>query len=223
MNMLRQGIIFVLSAPSGGGKTTIYKAILQRMEGITYSISCTTRQPRADEVHGRDYFFLERRRFESMVEEGEFLEWAEVHGSLYGTRKQVVLDTIATGRDIMLDIDVQGSRQLRTIFPEAVFLFLFPPSLDVLEQRLRGRKSDSDDTIQRRLEIARLEMAEYQTYDYLIINDDVEKAISEVIAVIRAERNLISRLNDGEVNRHFFENVTSSGQVPTPQPFYREG
>lgn len=220
--MLRQGIIFVLSAPSGGGKTTIYKAILQRMNGITYSVSCTTRQPRSDEVDGRDYFFLERDRFEKMVVAGEFLEWAEVHGSLYGTRKQMVLDTVATGSDIMLDIDVQGARQLRKVFPEAVFLFLFPPSLAVLEQRLRGRKSDRDDSIQRRLEIARLEMAEYRMYDYLIINDEVENAIDEVMAVIRAERNAINRLNDHELKRHYFANNTRQTSVRSSLPSSRD-
>ncbi|MFZ5774833.1 MAG: guanylate kinase [Thermodesulfobacteriota bacterium] len=185
---MSQGTLFVISAPSGAGKTTLLKRLLDQVRNLSFSVSHTTRQPRTGEENGRDYHFVDRPTFEAMRESGDFLEWAEVHGNLYGTSRRAVADQLAQGRDVFLDIDVQGASQLRASENGAVFLFIAPPSRQILEQRLRGRGTDSEETIRLRLDNAQREMAEAPRYDYLIINDELESATEMLRSVILAQR-----------------------------------
>jgi guanylate kinase len=199
----RRGIFIVLSAPSGGGKTTIYKAVLNQLAGISYSVSYTTRTPREGEITGQDYHFVDLATFERMKASGEFIEWAEVHGAFYGTHRKTLQRTLEAGQDIILDIDVQGARLLRRKMSDGVFIFIFPPSIKVLEARLRDRKSDSDEIIHRRLEIAQREMESWPDYDYLVVNDNLDKAILEVLSIIRAERCSVMRLHPAWVETYY--------------------
>ncbi|MGV1098464.1 guanylate kinase [Thiovibrio sp. JS02] len=186
---MKKGNLFVISAPSGAGKTTILKEIFARMENLSFSVSHTTRPPRAGEQNGRDYHFVERGEFEAMRAEGAFLEWAEVHGNLYGTSRKAVNEQLEKGLDIFLDIDVQGARQLRSMEGNvAIFLFIAPPSWQELEKRLRGRGTDGEETVRLRLRNARQEMEDAALYDYLVVNDRLEEAVEMLAAVILAER-----------------------------------
>lgn len=193
------GKLFILSAPSGAGKTTLLKKVMADLPGLAFSVSHTTRLPRAGEVDGVDYHFVSRARFESMREQGIFLEWAEVHGNLYGTSRPAVLAQLATGLDVILDIDVQGAAVLRNsaVIP-AASLFISPPSLSELERRLRGRETDSEETILLRLKNARKEMQAAVDYEYLIINDRLEQAIDTLRAIVIAERSRGHRLPTGQ-------------------------
>ncbi|MDO9041835.1 MAG: guanylate kinase [Desulfocapsaceae bacterium] len=193
------GKLFILSAPSGAGKTTLLKKVMADLPGLAFSVSHTTRLPRAGEVDGVDYHFVSRARFESMREQGIFLEWAEVHGNLYGTSRPAVLAQLATGLDVILDIDVQGAAILRNsaVIP-AASLFISPPSLSELERRLRGRETDSEETILLRLKNARKEMQAAVDYEYLIINDRLEQAIDTLRAIVIAERSRGHRLPTGQ-------------------------
>jgi guanylate kinase len=190
----RRGVLLVLSGPSGVGKTTVYRQFLAQCPDVRFSVSCTTRQPRAGEVDGKDYHFLSREDFERRVGDGEFLEHAEVHGNLYGTLRSEVANDLATGGDVLLDIDVQGARLVRASTAETpladslVTVFVGPPSLPVIEQRLRSRASDSEETIQRRLRNAEGELAAWREYDYLIINDVIDVAAAELVAIRQAAR-----------------------------------
>ena len=190
----RRGILFIVSAPSGAGKTTISTGALRMIEGVEMSVSCTTRSPRAGEISGRDYRFLSREEFERRREGGEFAEWAEVHGSLYGTPRAPIESALAAGRDMLLDIDVQGAKQMKLRYPEAVAVFVLPPSEAELERRLRGRGTDSEQVIHNRLVRAKAEMAEYTSYDYLIINREVDDSVRTFAAIVTAERTRVSRL-----------------------------
>jgi guanylate kinase len=191
----RQGILFIVSAPSGAGKTTISSRALREIDGLTMSVSATTRPPRAGEVPGRDYTFLSREEFERRRDRGEFAEWAEVHGSLYGTPKSPIDAALAESRDVLLDIDVQGAKQMKSRSREAVAVFVLPPSEAELERRLRGRGTDSEEVIQRRLARAKAEMVEYANYDYLIINRDVDESVATFAAIVTAERTRVLRLS----------------------------
>lgn len=194
-HLARRGILFIVSAPSGAGKTTISMEALRRVAGVEMSVSCTTRGSRGGEVDGRDYNFLAREEFERRRTAGEFAESAEVHGFLYGTPRAPIDAAIAQGRDMLLDIDVQGSRQLKARYgSEAVSVFVLPPSEAALAERLRRRGTDSEDTIRRRLERARAEMDEYHSYDYAIVNDDVQQSVGVLVAIVTAERVRVSRL-----------------------------
>lgn len=188
MKGTRSGIFFVLSSPSGGGKTTIYKKIIEIVNDITYSVSFTTRKPRDNEIDGKDYHFIDETTFNGMRDQNQFVEWAEVHGCYYGTHKDNLQSKLSNGLDVILDIDVQGAKQLQQQMSHGVFIFIFPPSLDELEKRLRTRQSDTDASIQRRLEIARSEMLTVVDYDYLVINDDLEQAVKDIKCIIAAER-----------------------------------
>jgi guanylate kinase len=186
---MSKGNLFVISAPSGTGKTTILKEILAVVPGVVFSVSHTTRAPRTGEQDATDYFFVNRDKFITMRDENDFLEWAEVHGNMYGTSRKSVEEQLALGLDVFLDIDVQGAKQLRDLPGlEAIFLFIAPPSWDELEKRLSGRGTDSDETISLRLNNARKEMTETEHYDYLVINDVVDEAVDMLRAVILAER-----------------------------------
>jgi guanylate kinase len=179
----KRGHLYVIAAPSGAGKTSLLKALMARRPGIEFSVSCTTRNPRPGEVDGRDYHFIGRRDFERLVEAGEFIEHANVFGNLYGTRKSVVEAALAEGRDLILEIDWQGARQVRERLPEAVQIFILPPSRAELESRLRKRGSDSEDAIARRLEESTLEMSHWSDFDYVIVNRDFDRALAELNAV----------------------------------------
>lgn len=177
----------ILSAPSGGGKTTIARRLLERRPDVGYSVSCTTRAPREGEVDGRDYRFLSHEAFLAAKEAGEFAEWAEVHGNYYGTLRSEVQRVLATGRHVLMDIDVQGARQFHAAFPETVLVFVLPPSGEVLKARLAGRKSESRERLLVRLRNARAELGEIGRYHYVVVNDDLEKAVDQVSAIVDAE------------------------------------
>jgi guanylate kinase len=196
------GIVFILSAPSGAGKTTILKRVMADLPGLAFSVSHTTRSPRAGEVEGVDYHFVSRERFEAMRKQGVFLEWAEVHGNFYGTSGPALLTQLESGLDVILDIDVQGAEILRNSAVVATlataFLFIAPPSLPELERRLRGRETESDETILLRLQNARKEMQEAVNYEYLVVNDRLEQAVDTLRAIVIAERSRLHRLPTGE-------------------------
>ena len=170
----------VLSAPSGAGKTTIARALVEGEEDFSFSVSATTRQPRSYELDGQDYWFINREEFLRRVEEGGFAEWAEVHGEYYGTPKQSLVEATQKGRFVVLDIDVQGARQIRETVPEALLLFILPPSVDVLFRRLRGRGTEKEETLRRRLETALQELRAADAFDFFVINEDLDTAVREV-------------------------------------------
>jgi len=177
----------ILSAPSGGGKTSIARRLLERRDDVGYSVSCTTRAPREGEVDGRDYRFLSPDAFVAARDAGAFAEWAEVHGNFYGTLREEVERVLATGRHVLMDIDVQGARQFHAAFPDTVLIFVLPPSGEVLKARLAGRKSESRERLLVRLRNARAELGEITRYQYVVINDDLERAVDQVSAIIDAE------------------------------------
>ena len=185
---LRRGLLFIVSAASGTGKTTLVERLVQAVPGLKMSRSYTSRSARAGEHDGVDYNFITRDRFEQMAREGEFLEWADVFGHYYGTCAADTEACLASGEDVLLVIDVKGARQVRTRGIETVGVFVLPPSAAVLEQRLRGRSKDSEDQIRRRLDVASREIAEYAQYEYVVINDEVETAIERLKAIVLAER-----------------------------------
>jgi guanylate kinase len=177
----------ILSAPSGGGKTTIAKTLLSRRQDLGYSVSCTTRAPRGTEVPGRDYYFISRPEFLTKREEGEFAESAVVHGNLYGTLKSEVERVLATGRHVVMDIDVQGAVQFVRAFPQTVTIFILPPSAEVLLERLRARQTESPAQLAARLQSALQELQQVAEYEYIVVNDDLERAVSSVESIIDAE------------------------------------
>jgi guanylate kinase len=180
---MKRGHLYVIAAPSGAGKTSLLRAVMQRRPGVEFSVSCTTRKPRPGEVDGRDYHFIGRSDFERLVDAGEFVEHANVFGNLYGTRLSVVESALDEGRDLILEIDWQGAKQVRERLPEAVQIFILPPSRAELERRLRGRGSDSDEVIARRLAESALEMSHWRDFDYVIVNRDFEEAAAELEAI----------------------------------------
>ena len=203
MTVKRRGTLFVVSAPSGAGKTTLCRELRLRVPGVSYSVSVTTRAPRPGEIDGIDFEFVDEARFREMIAAGEFAEHAVVHGHLYGTRASTLERALAGGTDVLLDIDTQGATRLKEHAPEAVLIFIVAPSMAVLEQRLRERRSDNDSDITRRLWRAREEIALWRQYDYLIVNRDVKEALDQLEAIVVAERNRTNRLslhlNDLEV------------------------
>ena len=191
----RRGTLFVVSAPSGAGKTTLCREVRARVPGLAYSISVTTRVPRPGEIDGTDFAFVTDADFQALLARDEFAEWAAVHGNFYGTRARPLEDALARGEDVLLDIDTQGAAKLRTRYPEAVLVFIVAPSLAELEQRLRERRSDAEEEIARRLRRAREEIALWRMYDYLIVNQDVKEALEQLAAIIQAERCRVTRLS----------------------------
>jgi guanylate kinase len=192
----RRGTLFVVSAPSGAGKTTLCREVRLRLPDLAYSVSVTTRAPRPGEVDGTDFRFVREAEFRAMLARDEFAEWATVHGNLYGTRARALEEALGAGRDVLLDIDTQGAAQLRARYTaaDAVLIFVVAPSVKELEQRLRERRSDQDADIERRLRRAREEIALWRQYDYLIVNRDVKEALDQLESIILAERCRIIRL-----------------------------
>lgn len=190
----RRGTLFVVSAPSGAGKTTLCREVRLCVDNLAYSISYTTRAPRAGEVDGTDFHFVSEDRFRELRDAAAFAEWARVHGNFYATSAAAIDDALARGRDVLLDIDTQGAAQLRARYPEAVLVFIVAPSMAELEQRLRERRSDAEHEIQRRLTRAREEISLWRQYHYLIVNRDVKEAVHELTAIVGAERCRTTRL-----------------------------
>lgn len=182
------GNLFILAAPSGAGKTSLVRALLEADQAVELSVSFTTRAPRSGEVNGHHYYFVSVDEFLAMRERGEFLESAEVHGNLYGTSQSWIAARLARGDDVLLEIDWQGAVQVRRVMPDAIGIFILPPSMPVLEQRLRARASDSREVIERRLAAAREEMAHVIEFDYVIINDRFDEAARDLMCIVRASR-----------------------------------
>lgn len=189
-------IVFIISAPSGSGKSTLVSRLLREVEKLRFSVSYTTRAPRGNEKQDRDYHYVSRAEFEDRVARGEFLEHAEVFGNYYGTHRSVLEAAEAEGRDLVLDIDVQGAGQLKSRLPEAVSVFILPPSRAVLEARLRARSEDSDTVIRRRLRDAANEIRNYRLYDYVLINRDLDESALTLASIVRAERIRRSRMEE---------------------------
>jgi len=194
VNMTQQGILFIISAPSGAGKTTLCKEVVDILPNLRHSVSYTTRPFRPDEVHGRDYFFVSPAEFEKMITAGEFAEWAEVHGNYYGTAIKTLAECSALGIDVIMDIDCQGARQLKERYREGVFIFILPPSFNELRRRLDMRNSDSAEVKERRIRAAAEEIKEARWYDYIIVNDVYSKAVEELKSVLIAEQCRTSRV-----------------------------
>lgn len=191
--MTPQGILLVLSGPSGAGKGTICQRLRDLRHNLAYSVSCTTRAPRKGEVEGVNYFFVTRARFQEMIANNELLEYAEVYGNYYGTPKAYVLDLLAKGQDVVLEIDPQGALQIKEHYQDGVFVFIVPPSLNELSNRIYKRGTDDEEVIKRRLSAATAELAYASKYDYIIINDEVEKASRKVSNIMDSERNRVVR------------------------------
>jgi guanylate kinase len=218
-----KGMLVVVSSPSGGGKGTLIDRVLKTVPGVSYSVSFTTRAPRVTEQDGREYFFVDRATFEQMIERGEFLEWADVYGQLYGTSCRQVERERAEGHDIILEIDVQGAASIRDQIPDAISIFILPPSFDLLRNRLLARGTDSAEALEKRLHGAPLEVEQYSHFQYVILNDDINRASQQLASVIYAERarrerqevNLRIALEDFGV---FAENESEPGAVATGSP-----
>ncbi|MCC7007454.1 MAG: guanylate kinase [Acidobacteria bacterium] len=191
-----RGLLFVISAPSGTGKTTVVARLVERFPRLHRSRSYTSRAPRPGEVEGVDYNFVSRHAFEEMIRRDEFLEWADIFGNLYGTSRRDTEAALAAGNDLVLVIDVQGARQVRSRAAEAVAVFVLPPSYAVLTRRLRGRNQDSETAIECRLAAARAEVGAVDEYDYVVVNDDLERCVAEIDAIVTAERARRSRRID---------------------------
>ncbi len=189
------GILFVVSAPSGGGKTSLCKEVIRRLPNFEHGISYTTRKRRANEVDGRDYHFVGEEKFMQMVEADEFVEYAYVHGNYYGTSINSIAETLSRGKHLLIDIDVQGAQQIEERYgDEGVFVFILPPNLRLLRERLTDRQTDSEKEIERRLQKASEEVQHYENYDYVIINNDFHEAVRELEAIILAEQCLPRRI-----------------------------
>jgi len=187
MENRQKGILFVVSAPSGAGKSTLVRQVMSRVQEISLSVSCTTRDPRPGERDGTDYFFVPRTEFLARVDQGLFVEWAQVHGALYGTLRSNLAE-LENGKDLILEIDTQGARRIKEEVSDGVFIFVLPPSMEVLEERLRGRGEDSEKAVQARLLNAQKELDQASWYDYIVVNDEIERATGRLASIIIAER-----------------------------------
>ena len=189
--------VFIISAPSGSGKSTLVNRLLLEVKTLRFSVSYTTREPRGQEKHGESYYFVSRDEFEARIAHDEFLENAQVFGNYYGTHRSERDLAFQSGSDLVLDIDVQGARQLKSKIPDAVTIFILPPSREILEQRLRARGEDSEETIERRLREAAEEIRNYQLYDYVLVNREVEESAKTLCSIVRAERVRRTRIEEG--------------------------
>jgi guanylate kinase len=185
--MEKKGTLFVISAPSGAGKTTLTEQVLKKFPQLSYSISHTTRKPRQGEIHGRDYFFIDEQEFKARIAQDQWIEWAQVHGNFYGTDKAFVSGKLEKGENLLLDIDVQGAKQIMNSDLGFVSIFILPPSIEVLEQRLESRGTDSPSVIAHRMENARWEMDQQGAYNHVIVNDDLGQAIVELCSILKTK------------------------------------
>ena len=204
---MKKGLLVVVSGPSGAGKGTICQALLERT-ALAYSVSATTRKPRAGEVDGKSYYFLSVEAFEEMIEKDELLEWAKVYDNYYGTPLKKVEEKLAAGEDILLEIDTQGAMKVREKFPEGVYIFILPPSLAELERRIRGRDTETEDVLQKRLAAAIDEIEAGKCYKYVVTNDEVDGAVDSVCAILAAERRLVAR------NAELFDEIEKGREDP---------
>ena len=184
-----KGKLFIISGSSGVGKGTLIKEFLKQAENIYLSVSSTTRKPREGEEHGKNYYFISREEFEQDVQNGDFLEWAEFSGNRYGTNKKRVEEVLNSGKNVLLEIEVQGAKQVKTKMPEAVLIFILPPSLEELEKRLRGRGTESEEAIQKRLKAIEFESKESENYDYKVVNDTIDRAVAEILEIYTKKVN----------------------------------
>jgi guanylate kinase len=191
-----RGNLYIVSAPSGSGKTTLLQQLIRNFEDLTFSVSHTTRSPRGSEQHGVEYFFVDRNEFLRMAERDEFLEHAEYHGNLYGTSRAFVETNLSNGRDVILDIDVQGANQVKARCNGAVSLFLLPPSFGELERRLRTRRLEDDETIRKRLAIAKREILRCRDYDYIVVNDQIQESVRELESIVTSGSDRVNNEND---------------------------
>ncbi|GIU82000.1 MAG: guanylate kinase [Acidobacteria bacterium] len=188
-----KGSLFIISAPSGGGKGTLIREVLKRLDNVVLSVSFTTRPMRQGEEHGKDYFFVSHEEFKRLIEEGEFLEYAEVHGNFYGTSRKIVEDKLNQGYDVILEIDVQGAAAVKKLAPQSISIFILPPSYEVLRKRLLKRGTETAESLKTRLENARREVKCYKDFDYVVINDKLSDATKALLAIFLAERQKLSR------------------------------
>jgi guanylate kinase len=191
-----RGDIFVVSAPSGAGKTTLIRRLLSEIQGVHFSVSHTTRRPRPAEAEGVDYHFIDRAQFDAMIAAGQFLEWADVYSRRYGTSTAEVDEPLLRGEDVLLDVDTQGAAAIRRQRPEAVMIFILPPGVGALKERLAARAQDDPDQMAKRLEAAKKEVAAWSLYDYCLVNDSLERALRDLQAIIRARRLRRERVPD---------------------------
>ena len=197
----RKGLLLVVSGPSGAGKGTICKALLNKNDQIILSVSATTRKPRNGEVHGVNYFFIEKEEFTKMIENGEFLEYAQIYDNFYGTPKAAIIECLEKGQDVILEIEMQGARQIKEVYPEGVFIFVLPPSLEELKSRIVGRGTETQEEIEKRFSCAFEEINQIVNYDYFIVNEDIEKSVSDVEAIICAEKNKVTRYKNNIIDK----------------------
>ena len=186
----RKGLLLVVSGPSGAGKGTICKALLNKNDQIKLSVSATTRKPRNGEVHGVNYFFIEKEEFTKMIENGEFLEHAQIYDNFYGTPKAAIIECLEKGQDVILEIEMQGARQIKEVYPEGVFIFVLPPSLEELKSRIVGRGTETQEEIEKRFSCAFEEINQIVNYDYFIVNEDIEKSVT------RYKNNIIDKFKE---------------------------
>ena len=191
--MAQEGIPIIISAPSGAGKTTICQALAQRLPSLNFSVSHTTRKPRENEKEGFDYHFVSKETFLKMTDRNEFLEWTKIHDNYYGTARKNIEETLQKGKDLVFELDIQGVESLRALKYQGVYVFILPPSMEELKQRLTRRGTESGDQIQQRLEMGKNEIAQSHLYDYVVTNVNVDESVDTLLAIIRAEKNRIRR------------------------------
>jgi guanylate kinase len=217
--MERRGLLFVVSAPSGAGKTTLCKELVALVPGLRHSVSWTTRKPRPGELHGREYYFVDEPQFQDMVGRNEFAEWAPVYGHLYGTPRAALAEMMEKGLDVLLEIDVQGAIQIKKKFPDGIYIYIMPPSIEALRLRLVQRGGDSPEEIQRRLQKAREEIWSYREYYYIVRNEDMKQALKELQAIVLAERIKTKRIDMTWLEKNFIRGeMAGTADRPMPSP-----
>jgi guanylate kinase len=216
--MERRGLLFVVSAPSGAGKTTLCKELVALVPALRHSVSWTTRKPRPGEMHGREYYFVGEADFQEMVARNEFAEWAPVYGHLYGTPRAALAEMMEKGLDVLLEIDVQGAMQIKKKYPDAIYVYIMPPSIEALRVRLMARGGDTAEEINRRLQKAREEVWSYREYYYIVRNEDMKQALKELEAIVLAERIKTKRIDNAWLEENFIrgrEEKSTDRPVPS--------